>query len=404
MNSSRVITILIIVGAVVAALVYGFMPRPVFVDVIAVSRGPLSVTVDAEGKTRVIDRFIVSAPVAGYARRSALDVGVAVVKGQTLVELEPRRSEVLDPRTRAEAKARVAAAEATESGAKENVRGSKADSALAESELKRIRSLHKRQYATEERLDRAVAEGRRAQAALRSAEFAVKVARFELDAARTALKYSGNSGGRGADGPMAIKAPVEGRVLKILQESEGVVNSGDPLVEIGDPTALEVEVEVLSADAVRIKPGTRVLFERWGGTVPLEGVVRVVEPAGFTKVSALGVEEQRVLVITDITSAPEVWAGLGDGYRVEASFILWEADSVLQVPSSVLFRYGDSFAAFAVEGSKAVRRSVEVGHRSGLSAEVLSGVTEGEVLITHPDDSIDDGVSVRTREAGVGVK
>ena len=397
---SRVITILIILGAVVAALVYGFMPRPARVDVVAVSRGALSVTVDAEGKTRVIDRFIVSAPVAGYARRSALDVGVAVVKGQMLVELEPRRSEVLDPRTRAEAKARVAGAEAAESGAKENARGAKADSALAESELKRIKLLHEQQYATEERLDRAVAEARRARAALRSAEFSVKVARFELDAARTTLKYSGNSGYKGADGPMAIKAPVEGRVLKILRESEGVVNSGDPLVEIGDPTALEVEVDVLSADAVRIKPGTRVLFERWGGTAALKGVVRVVEPVGFTKVSALGVEEQRVLVIVDITSPPQLWSGLGDGYPVEASFILWEGASVLQVPSSVLFRYGDSFAAFVVEGESAVRRLVEVGHRNGLSAEVLSGVAEGELLITHPDDSIEDGVSVRLREGG----
>ncbi len=400
MNWKRPLVILIIFAAVIAALVYGFMPGPVYVDVATVQSGPLRVLIVEEGKTRVIDRFVVSAPVAGFARRIALDVGDAVGKGQKLVDLEPRRSEGLDPRARAEAEARVAAGDAALSAARENARAAKADAALARSELERIRRLHRKGYATQERLDRAVAEARRAGATLRSAEFAVKVARFELDGARTALKFSGAGNGGGFNGPMAIKAPVEGRVLKVLHKSEGVVNSGDALVEIGDPSALEVEVDVLSADAVRIKPGTRVLFERWGGDAELEGRVRVVEPAGFTKVSALGVEEQRVLVIADITSEPGMWASLGDGYRVEAGFILWEAEDVLQVPSSALFRYGDGFAVFAVEGGKAVRREVVLGHRNGLRAEVVSGLAPGHLIITHPDDSIEDGTNVRPRTTG----
>lgn len=399
MNWRRPLVILIILAAVIAALVYGFMPGPVPVDVTAVLRGPLRVTVVEEGKTRVIDRFVVSAPVAGFARRIALDVGDAVGKGQKLVDLEPRRSEGLDPRARAEAKARVAAADAALSAAREDARAAKADAGVARSELERMRRLHREGYAAEEKLDRAVAEARRAGATLRSAEFAVKVARFELDGARTALKFSGGKAGS-FDGLLAVKAPVEGRVLKVLHKSEGVVNSGDALIEIGDPSALEVEVDVLSADAVRIKPGTRVLFERWGGDAELEGRVRVVEPAGFTKVSALGVEEQRVLVIADITSAPGMWASLGDGYRVEAGFILWEAEDVLQVPSSALFRYGDGFAVFAVQGGKAVRREVVLGHGNGLRAEVVSGLASGTLIITHPDDSIEDGTNVRTRTTG----
>jgi len=196
---------------------------------------------------------------------------------------------------------------------------------------------------------------------------------------------------------VVIKAPVNGRILKIDRKSEGVVNEGQALIEIGDPRALEVEVDVLSADAVRIRPGMPVIFERWGGEEDLKGKVRVIEPAGFTKISALGVEEQRVLVISDIVSPPEKWAELGDGYRVEASFILWEGPDVLQVPTSALFHYKVGWAVFVVRNNKAKLSTVNIGYNNGLSAEVLSGLVESDTVITHPDSSIGEGTRVRLR-------
>ncbi|MDH4285534.1 MAG: HlyD family efflux transporter periplasmic adaptor subunit, partial [Gallionellaceae bacterium] len=214
------------------------------------------------------------------------------------------------------------------------------------------------------------------------------------EAERTALKYSGKAGARK---PVTVRSPVNGRVLKIPRISEGVVAAGQALLEIGDPSALEVEVDVLTADAVRLKPGTRVVFERWGGEGMLEGAVRVVEPAGFTKVSALGVEEQRVWVIVSFTSPPAKWQQLGDGYRVEAQFILWEESNVLQVPSSALFREGEGWSLFAVQEGRAVKRSVKAGQRNGLSAQILSGIAEGERVIVHPDDRVRDGVKVALR-------
>jgi HlyD family secretion protein len=194
-----------------------------------------------------------------------------------------------------------------------------------------------------------------------------------------------------------VRAPVAGRVLKIPRKSEGVVTAGQALMEIGDPRALEVEVDVLSADAVRLHPGIKVEFERWGGEGQLQGKVRVVEPVGFTKVSALGVEEQRVWVIVDFTSPAAQWQQLGDGYRVEASFILWEDNNVLQVPASALFRDGAGWALFVVQQDKAIKRGVHVGQRNGLSAQILSGINEGDQVIVHPDDQVRDGVRVAVR-------
>ncbi|MEW6600923.1 MAG: HlyD family efflux transporter periplasmic adaptor subunit, partial [Nitrospirota bacterium] len=185
------------------------------------------------------------------------------------------------------------------------------------------------------------------------------------------------------------------RVLKIQRESEGVVREGEALIEIGDPRALEVQVDVLSADAVKLRPGMAVLFERWGGDKPLKGRIRSIEPAGFTKISTLGVEEQRVLVISDFVSPYEEWGQLGDGYRAEASFILWEDSNILQIPSSTLFRSGDSWSVFVMKNSRAHLRTVEVGHENGLSAQIISGLSEGETLIPHPDSSIKDGSRVR---------
>lgn len=381
---------------VIVAIIYGFMPKPVAVDVMPVVRATLEVAVEEEGRTRVIDRYAISAPVAGYAQRIELDVGDAVHQGQTLVILDPLPSTVLDPRSRAQAQARVAGANAALLAAQENASAAKASHDFAKAEFERIKELCKTLCVSQTEEDKAAAEARRAFANLRSASFAVEVARHELEAAKTTLQYSAMKGTETPD-KVVITSPINGSVLKINRASEGVINVGQALIEVGNPRALEVVVEALSADAVRMSPGTKVRFERWGGEQLLEGVVRVIEPVGFTKISALGVEEQRVLVITDITSPPEQWLRLGDGYRVEARFVLWEQADVLQIPASSLFRYGDGWAVFVMQDDMAVRKQVEIGQRNGLSAQILSGLDENEVVITHPDDSIDHGVAVYRR-------
>lgn len=390
----RQIVFALIVAAIAWGLYSGFRPQPVVVDIGTALRAPLRVAVEQEGRTRVVDRYIVTSPVEGYARRIDLDVGDAVAAGAPLIVLEAQRSEVLDARRRAEAEARVAAAQANLAAVEQRVQAAGAGAALAAKELARTRKLRTAGHVTAEAEDRAATEDQRATAELRSARFNVATARHETEAARTALRFAA-AGGQGE--PVLVRAPVAGQVLKIPRKSEGAVAVGQALVEIGDARALEVEVDVLSADAVRIRPGTRVLFERWGGDGALEGVVRVVEPAGFTKVSALGVEEQRVWVIADFKSSPETWQRLGDGYRVEASFVLWEGEDVLQVPASALFRDGDGWAVFAVEEGRAARRRVETGQRTGLAAQVLGGLKEGDRVVVHPDDRLRDGVKVSGR-------
>ncbi len=375
-------------------LFQGFRPQAVEMDMGTASRVALRVTLEQEGRTRVLDRYVVTAPVTGHARRLRFEVGNAVERGAILVELEPLRAEALDPRRRAEAQARIAAAESGVSATEQRAKAAASGAELAQTELQRVRALRLQGHVSAAAEDRAASEVQRSAADMRSAQFAVITARHELEAARTTLKYAGSASSTEL---VTVRAPVAGRVLKITHKSEGTVASGQPLVEIGDPAALEVEVDLLSFDAVRIHPGTRVVFERWGGEGALEGVVRVIEPTGFTKVSALGVEEQRVWVIVAFSSPATQWQRLGDGYRVEASFIVWEGKDILQIPASALFRDGDGWAAFVVEQGKAVKRSVEIGQRTGLSAQVVSGIQAGERVINHPDDRVREGVSVVAR-------
>jgi len=382
---------------ILGALVFGFMPRPVPVDTAIVRSGPLRVTVEEEGRTRVIDRYVLSAPVAGLARRIELDVGDQVNKGDVLLELEPLPPEVLDPRSRASAEARVQAASAAREGAAQSVAAARADAELADHELARKVKLRADGLISEDELDRARAEARVTAANLRSAEFAVDVARHELEAARTALVFSTAAATGQALEMVPVRSPVAGRVLDIFRESEGVVSPGQPLIEIGDPAALEIEVDVLSADAVRITPGTKVEFHRWGGDELLEGVVRVVEPRGFTKISALGVEEQRVLVISDIVSPRKIWERLGDGYRVEAEFIIWQQADVLKIPAGALFREGDDWAVYTLDGGRARLREIKPGRRSGLEVQILGGLEPNQTVIVHPSDDVGDGVRVRNR-------
>jgi len=392
----RRITWFAILLLVVAALAYGFRPQPRLVDTASATRAPMQVAIEEEGKSRVIDRYIITAPVAGTACRVDLDVGDSVEKDQMLLNINPLQSQALDPRSRAEAEARVAAADAALRAAEQNVDSARADADLAGKELKRLEPLAEEGHISQDRLDQTVAQKRSTAAALRSAEFAVDVAKYQLEAARTALRYTGNRSSNPED-MVQVLAPVSGRILKLQHECAGVVTRGEPLLEIGDTRSLEIETDVLSADAVKIKPGMPVLYERWGGEKPLTGHVRRVEPVGFTKISALGVEEQRVLIISDITSPPEEWQTLGDGYRVESRFILWEDQDVLQIPASALFRSDGQWTLFVMQDNKARRRTVKVGQRNGLSAQILDGLAKGEAVITHPDDTIEDGVGVKPR-------
>lgn len=386
------IGILLLGLALAAALAWGFLPQPVPVEPATVGRGPLTVTVEEEGRTRVKERYVVSAPVTGYLRRIGLEVGDAVAAGQSLAVIEPRRADALDPRARARAQAQMQTAEAALAAAREEARGTAAQAELAATELARAEALHRDGHIPRDALDRAQAEARHSRALHQAAQHAVEVARFDLETARAVLAHYGETPEPGAT--FTVQAPVAGRVLKRLRESAGPVQAGEPLLELGDPQRLEVVVELLSTQAVRIAPGTRVVFERWGGENDLEGVVRRIEPAGFTKVSALGVEEQRVLVIADFVSPRDRWQRLGDAYRVEARFRVWEGEEVLQIPASALFRHNDGWGVFRIVDGRARLTPVEIGRRAGLAVQVRAGLEPGEQVVSHPDDRIHDGVRV----------
>lgn len=381
---------------VIGLLVWGFWPQPIAIEPVVVQRAPLTITIEEEGRSRVIDRYVISAPVAGVACRVQLDVGDPVQQGEVLLGITPLKSQVLDSRSRAQAIAAVAAAQSALAAAKEQASATDAAARLATTELQRLQPLALKGLASKVELDRAETTVLTSAAEKRSANFNVQVANYELQAAKSVLEYSANT----RDEPavrVPVTSPITGKILKVLRECEGPVETGEPLLEVGDPTALEVEVDVLSADAVQIKPGMQVRFERWGGDQPLLGVVRIVEPVGFTKFSALGVEEQRVLIISDFTSPAEEWQRLGDGYRVEAKFVLWREENVLQVAASSLFRYGDGWAVFVVDDQRAQRREVVIGQRNGLVAQISAGLDEGDTVINHPSDEVEDGVRVESR-------
>lgn len=401
MTVRRRFGLMLLTVAIVVALAYGFWPQPLWVEAATVVRRPLRVTVEAEGKTRLIDRYVLSAPVAGYLHRIDWKIGDGVRQGQPLARIDPLPSEVLDPRRRAQAEARVAASEASLQAAQETATATRAEADYAKLELERIAALCKQRcVVTEAERDRAESRARQTQAQLRSAQFAVEVARHEVEAAKTALRHSAAQPGGAARETVVVRAPVEGQILGRPRQSEGIVEPGAALLEVGDPRALEVAVDVLSADAVRIRPGTPVILDRWGGEQPLEGVTRSVEPVGFTKLSALGVEEQRVWVVADLRSPVEAWSRLGDGYRVEASFVVWQGERVLQIPASALFRQGEGWAAFVIDNGQVRRRAVEIGQRGGLTVEIRSGLVEGERVVTHPDDALREGAAVRVRAEG----
>jgi HlyD family secretion protein len=394
----RKIFIIIIALVVVILLTLGFLPKAQQVDLVRVARSPLRITIEEEGRTRLKDRFVVSAPTAGYMRRINAKVGDPVKRGQVVAVLEPLQSQALDPRSRATAQASVSSAESSLKAAMEREQVAKADADYIDQRLERLKSLYTKGSISKDQFDQINAEAQKAKAFLNSTEAEVNVARSELERARITLQNFTSVKRNEKHDTVAVTSPINGAVCRIYHESEGAVNMGEPLMDVGNIGSLEVRVEVLSSDAVKIRKGTPVLFKRWGNDEPLTGVVQLVEPAGFTKISSLGVEEQRVLVIVDITSPSEKWQVLGDGYRMETHFIIWEGKNVLQIPASALFRLGNQWAVFVEENGKARRRVVEIGQRNGLAAEILSGLKENEKVIAYPDDSIGEGTKIRQRK------
>jgi HlyD family secretion protein len=411
MNWKRIAVVTVVGLGLGAAIFLGMRPQPPEVEIVAVRLGPMETTVEEEGKTRLRDRFVVSAPLAGILRRHDWKVGDTLPAGRPIAFLSPSRAEVLDTRRLSENEARLQAASAAREGAdarlrsaQEQLKGAEADAAYWKQQFAREEKLLRSGDIPASRIERTDAEVKRSEAARAAAEQAVALARAEINRSRAEVEAAraaaSNPGVKAAVDAQTIPvySPVSGRVLRVVRQSEGPVGSGEPILELGDTRALEVEVELLSADAVKVGPGTVARLSRWGGEGTLEARVRLVEPTGFTKISALGVEEQRVRVIADLVSPEEKWQRLGEGYRVEAAFVLWSGDRVLQIPASALFKQGEQWAVFVVANGFARRRVVEIGHRNGLTAEVLSGLKEGESVIPHPDDKITDGAAVVTRQ------
>jgi HlyD family secretion protein len=389
----------VLAAFVALAIVVAFWPRPVIVDMIGAERGELVVTVDDEGETRVRDVYVISAPVMGRMRRIELRAGDAVDAVDTIVAaIEPIDPEFLDPRSEAQARADVRAAESAEVLARAEVEQAQAELDFAEQELERARELMRQMMISQRELDEAERAHRTRHAALDTARAGHEMRLFQLERARAELVSPVDTeGGRDVCECIALRSPVTGRILRVLQESEGVVSAGAPLVEIGDPRELEIVVDLLSADAVKVEAGQRVIIESWGGDEPLEGRVRLVEPFGFTKVSALGIEEQRVNVVIDLVSPMEEWSRLAHGYQVDARVVLSEAQAVLKLPLTALFRDGDSWAVFVDSGGRAELRRIEIGRRNSVAAEIVAGLEEGERVVLHPSDRVVDGARIAAR-------
>jgi len=386
------ITILLIA----AALAVGLRQPPVMVDVSAVVRGPLRVTLDHEGQTRVRERFVVSAPVAGRVLRIGHQAGDAVTAGETiLATVLPGSPALLDARTRAEAEAQVQVASANLVRARAQRDEARAASEHAQAEAARTRGLAAGGLATAQQREATDADARVLARALEAAEAAVDAAARDVDRARAVL-LDGRVSASGRT--VTVRAPVTGVVLRRIRESEAVVAQGEPLLEVGDPADLEVVADFLSTDAVRMKPGMPVVIDRWGGGAPLNGRVTRVEPSGFMKISALGVEEQRVWVVIAFAVPRDAWASLGDAYRVDVRVIVWEQADVLKVATSSLFRRGDDWAVFAIEGERARLRTVSIGQRNDTEAEVLAGLAAGARVVAYPSDQVKDGVRVEERQ------
>jgi len=388
-NKRLIAGVIVVVGIVAAAM----WPSSLEVGITKVVRGPMQVTIDEDGVTRIRDRFVVSAPVAGRLHRVELEPGDPVVGGKTIVaRLTTAESPLLDPRTRGELTAGVDAARAAVGQAQTERARAGAELDRAQTTLRRQQALMKAGAIASDALDASETAVMTAQEAARAAEFTVSRSEYELQLARARLQAP-SAAGRAVE----VVAPVSGVILKRQHESETVVPVGDPIVEIGDPSRIEIVADFLSTDAVRIPPSAPVLIDNWGGNQPLMAKVRRIEPAGFMKVSALGVEEQRVNVIIDFADPAVAGKSLGDAFRVDVRVVIWREDNVLKVPVGALFRRGEAWASFTVEDNRARVKTVMLGQRNATEGQVTSGLSAGQTVVLHPPDTLMDGMRVKTR-------
>ncbi|NQV27364.1 MAG: HlyD family efflux transporter periplasmic adaptor subunit [Rhodopirellula sp.] len=396
----RRVVLVCVVAAVAGAIALAFRTRPVLVDTIVVTRGPLQVTVDEDGRTRIREPYVVSAPLTGRLQRISLDPGDSVARDETVVAtIEPVDPSLLDERTVAESRARVSAAEAAVKRAESLVERSKVSLDRAESELGRIRRLAEANAASPDDMESAELTFQAAGKDYQAAVFSREIAEFERELARAASVRSGqNSDADTVAEYLVIRAPISGEVLRVFEENSRVVSPGTPLLEIGDSTDLELEIDVLSTDAVRIRSGQKVQIDHWGGDHTLNGTVRLIEPSAFTKVSALGVEEQRVNVIVDLTDSRKQRTGLRDAFRVEAHIVTWSSDDVLKIPSSALFRSADQWSVFVVHEGVANVVGVEPGHRNSLEVEIVGGLSAGDEIVLYPGDRVRQGTTIERRQ------
>lgn len=385
----------IVVAVVGAGLVWlALAPKVIEVEAATVVRAPLRVTVDEEGETRLRRRFVVSAPVAGKVLRIESRPGDAVTKGQTLAVIQPAAPMPLDARTQMTGEARVRAADAAVTRAKADRQRLTVESKQAEADAARAKALLDAGYGSRDVYEQFNARMGSLREAAAAADAAIRAAEFDAAAAKAALTSRGEAAGGRA---VTVTAPIGGQLLRRMQESEAVVPAGAPLVEIGTLDDLEIVTDYLSTDAVKIKPGAEVIIDRWGGEGTLAGRVQRVEPAGFLKISALGVEEQRVNVVIDFVDARDKRAALGDGFRVEVRVVIWESADALTVPTASLFRRQGEWAVFVIEGNVLQRRTVKVGQRNEQTAQILEGLTAGQRVVAYPGESLTDGAKVRPR-------
>ena len=375
---------------------YGLKSKPIPVETAPVTRGPLTVSVLEEGKTRIRNRYVVAAPVSGQMRRIALKAGDEVKANETvLTVIEPGLAPLLDSRSQAQAEAVIAGANAARMQADQSLEMARTSAQFARASWDRVKSNASQGSISITDLEGIEREALLREREVRAGEFKLKVADFEVEQAKAALLQLTAPSGLGAI--VEVKAPVSGCVLKVQQESALIVAAGTALLEIGDPADLEIEAEILSRDAVSIRQGAEVLVEQWGGESPLKARVRRIEPAAFTKVSALGVEEQRVIVLSDLDSPPETARALGDRYRVEVRVAIWHEADVLLVPSGALFREGREWKTFSLNAGKAVKATVQTGRTDGKSTQVIDGLKPGDLVLMHPPDVVTDGSDVVQR-------
>lgn len=384
--------------ALAAAFVWAFLPQPAMVEVAEVTRGHFEQTIDEDGKTRVRERYVVSAPLAGKLERITLKAGDKVSQGALLATIDPGLPTLLDVRTERELTERAGAAEAAKLRAMATVERAQAALEKSRADRERARKLAAKGFVSASQLEQAELEAKINTRELEAARYASHAAGHDAATAHAALlQIRGGAAGRPSGRRWEVRTPVAGYVLKVIQESEAAIAVGAPLLEIGEPADLEIVVDVLSSDAVQIRPGAPVRIERWGRIEALDGRVRRVEPAAFTKISALGVEEQRVNVVIDLISPAEKWQSLGDGYRVDARIVVASLDNAVKVPIGALFREGEQWAVFTVVDGRAAKRAVQLAQRGGMAAVVSRGLAPGDKTIIHPGDAVRDGERVRTR-------